>query len=292
MKRFALCLLCLLLVGTLIVANGRSSANGLSLFGTAAASPVERLVPKVLAVRPHDKLAFTEGLLLHAGALYESTGYYGQSTLRKVDLQTGKVLQQVPLQSIYFGEGLALAGNRLVQLTWREQAAFVYDVDTFALLGTFAYFNEGWGLCFDGSQFFQTDGSHNITARDPKTFQVIRQLAIQYDGSFVESLNELECAGDSLYANVWHTDHILRIDKQTGRVIAEIDASGLLAPKETCEAGTEGVLNGIAYDAQRDTFWITGKLWPWIFEVRFVPRPPTQPVQPAISPTPCDRSGG
>jgi glutamine cyclotransferase len=236
---------------------------------------VERLVPQVLSARPHDKTAFTEGLLLHDGSLYESTGLYGQSTLRQVDPQTGKVLRQTSLPRTYFGEGLALQGNRLVQLTWHEQVAFIYDLKTFATIGSFSYSGEGWGLCFDGAQFFQTDGSATIWVRDAATFQVVRQLSISLDSQPVTNLNELECVNDSLYVNVWHTNDILRIDKRSGQVTAQIDAAGLLTPEETAAAGTEGVLNGIAYDADHGTFLITGKLWPWLFEVRFIPRTPT-----------------
>jgi glutamine cyclotransferase len=265
-------LVCLLLVVPFIDCSNTKLLPG----QTPAPLPaVERLVPQVLSVRPHDKTAFTEGLLLHGDSLYESTGLYGQSTLRQVDPQTGKVLRQTPLSRTYFGEGLALQGNRLVQLTWHEQVAFVYDLKTFAIVGSFPYSGEGWGLCFDGAQFFQTDGSAAIFVRDAVTFQVARQLSISLGGKPVTNLNELECVDDSLYVNVWHTNNILRIDKRTGQVTAQIDAAGLLTPQETAAAGTEGVLNGIAYDADHGTFLITGKLWPWLFEVRFVPRKPT-----------------
>lgn len=258
--------------------------GGLGSVDTLAQTPsvpptVERLVPQVLSVRPHDTTAFTEGLLLYQGSLYESTGLYGQSTLRQVDPQTGKVLRQMALARTYFGEGLAQQGNRLVQLTWQEQVAFIYDINTLGAAGTFPYSGEGWGLCFDGNQFFQTDGSAMILIRDAKTFQMTQQLSISLDGKLVTNLNELECVADSLYVNVWHTNNILRIDKQTGRVTAQIDASGLLTPDETRAAGSEGVLNGIAYDADHDTFLITGKLWPHLFEVRFVARKPSLVVR-------------
>jgi glutamine cyclotransferase len=157
-------------------------------------------------------------------------------------------------------------------LTYHEQVAFIYDVDTFARLGELSYEGQGWGLCFDGKQFLMSDGSATIFVRDAATFAITRQFTVTLDSKPVAQLNELECVGDSLYSNVWYTDNILRIDPATGRVIAVIDAAGLLTPKEAADAGRDGVLNGIAYNPQRDTFWITGKLWPWMYEVRFVPR--------------------
>jgi glutaminyl-peptide cyclotransferase len=258
-----------------LIAAACSSVNVPSLLGTMSArAPVARLVPEVLAVRPHDTTSYTEGLVWHGGMLYESAGLYGKSSLRQVDPATGKVLRQLTIPDKYFAEGLALDGNRLVQLTWHEQVAFTYDVDTFARLGELSYEGEGWGLCFDGTQFFMSDGSPTIFVRDAATFAITRQFTVTLDGKPVAELNELECFDNSLYSNVWHTDNILRIDPATGRVTAVIDASGLLTPKEAAESGAEGVLNGIAYNAQRGTFWITGKLWPWMYEVRFVPRQP------------------
>lgn len=267
LKQWALLELILLLMSVDVSYAGNPPLPG----AIATSSPVDHLAVQVISKKPHDTTAFTEGLLWHTGLLYESAGLYGQSSVREVDPQTGKILRQINLPPQYFGEGLALADNRLIQLTWREQVAFVYDVNTFAQLGTLTYTGEGWGLCFDGRQFFQTDGSSTIVVRDAATFQVKQQLAIALDDQPVINLNELECVGDSLYANIWHTDHILRIEKDTGHVTAVIDASGLLTFQEMAQAGTEGVLNGIAYDSQHDTFLITGKLWPWVFEVRFVP---------------------
>jgi glutamine cyclotransferase len=265
-----------LLLAGLLLANAACSYPSIPALIQAAHIPihVEQLVPKILSVRPHDTAAYTEGLVWSGGMLYESAGLYGQSSLRQVDPDTGKVLRRLDLPAQYFGEGLALAGHRLVQLTWHEQVAFIYDVGTFANLGTFAYTGEGWGLCFDDQAFFRDDGSSVISVHDAATFQVTRQIPVTLEGGPVANLNELECVGDSLYANVWHTNNIMRIDKKSGLVTAVIDASGLLTPRETAAAGAEGVLNGIAYDSEQDTFFITGKLWPWMFEVRFVPRQP------------------
>lgn len=232
--------------------------------------PVEQLHPEVIATFPHDTRAFTEGLLFDRGLLYESTGEYGSSTVREVDPPSGKVLRTMALSPNLFGEGLALVNDRLIQITWREHTAFIYDRETFSQLGQISYAGEGWGLCFDGQWLYMSDGSSAITARDPQSLAVQKSLAVTLDNQPVQMINELECVDDVIYANVWHTDRILRIDKATGRVTGVIDASGLLTADEAARAGREGVLNGIAYNPQHDTFLITGKLWPKLFEVRFV----------------------
>jgi glutamine cyclotransferase len=242
----------------------------------------ERLRVQIHSVRPHDPSAFTQGLLIHDGFFYESTGLYGQSTLRKVDMQTGEVLQQLSLPAEFFAEGLALVGERLIQLTWREQVAFVYDLETFEQRETFTYIGEGWGLCYDQEtdELYMSNGSHVLYVRDPETFSAVRQLEIVLDDVPIRNLNELECVGDSIYANIWFSDQILRIDKQTGRITAIIDASNLLTPEEREAIGRAGTLNGIAYDAETERFFLTGKLWQWIFEVDFVPELPENYVTP------------
>ena len=233
----------------------------------------EQLVPKVLAVLPHDPSSFTEGLLWHNGFLYESSGLYAKSNLRKVDPQTGTVLQRVEDPTAVFGEGIALDGNRLLQLTWHEKIGYVYDLDTLTQVETISYDGEGWGICFDGGHFFMSNGSAYIFKRDSKTFAILGSLQVMQNGKPISQLNELECVGSSIYANVWMTDTILRINKTTGKVTGVIDASGLLTPQERAQAGSDGVLNGIAYDPDRDVFLITGKLWPKLFEVKFVSKP-------------------
>ncbi len=232
----------------------------------------EQLVPQVMAVYPHDQSSFTEGLVWHNGFLYESAGLYGQSNLRKVDLETGAVLQRVDDPPSVFGEGIALKGEDLFQLTWRENTGYIYDLSTLNRLGTISYDGEGWGLCFDGKYFFMSDGSASIFKRDPKTFAVLSTIPVLQEGKLIDQLNELECVGNSLYANVWKTNTILQINKASGKVTGVIDASGLLTPEETAQAGPEGVLNGIAYDPADDVFFITGKLWPKLFKVKFVPK--------------------
>jgi glutamine cyclotransferase len=242
----------------------------------------ERLRVQIHSVRPHDPSAFTQGLLIHDGFFYESTGLYGQSTLRKVDMQTGEVLQQLSLPAEFFAEGLALVGERLIQLTWREQVAFVYDLETFEQRETFTYIGEGWGLCYDQetNALYMSNGSHVLYVRDPETFSAVRQLEIMLDDVPIRNLNELECVGDSIYANIWFSDQILRIDKRTGRITAIIDASNLLTPEEREAIGRAGTLNGIAYDAETERFFLTGKLWQWLFEVDFVPELPENYVTP------------
>jgi glutaminyl-peptide cyclotransferase len=235
--------------------------------------PFEHLIPKVLAVYPHDTSAYTEGLILDQGAFYESAGQYGQSTLRKVDPTTGKILQMTSLDNKYFAEGLALVGNHLIMLSWREQTAFIFDRDTFKVVGTFTYDGEGWGLCYDGQHLYMSNGSSTIFERDPQSFAVTRQFTVTQDGAEVRNLNELECADGALYENVWFTDNILRIDKQTGRVTAVINAAGLLTTEERAKMASDAVLNGIAYDPSAQVFYITGKYWPKLFKVTFVPEP-------------------
>ncbi len=237
----------------------------------ALAQPPQALRVEVVATYPHDPRAFTQGLQLHDGALYESTGLIGRSSLRQVELASGTVLRRVELEPPLFGEGLAWADGELVQLTWRDGLALRWDPRTFARRGEWRYDGEGWGLCFDGTHLVQSDGSQRLFFRDPKTFAVVRTLAVTENGQPVHRLNELECVGDTIYANVWMTDRILAITPRNGMVRAVIDAGSLLSPAERAAAGSESILNGIAYDAGNDTFLLTGKQWPKLFRVRFVP---------------------
>lgn len=222
---------------------------------------------EVLAVYPHNPEAFTQGLLLEGGRFYESTGLYGASTLREVVPETGEVVRSVALDARYFGEGLALVGDRLIQLTWQEGEAFVYDLGTFGVLGTFTYEGEGWGLCFDGEALYMSDGSATLTKRDPESFEVLGTVEVTARGQPVEGLNELECAKGSVYANIFTTDYIVRIDPASGQVQRVVDASALLSAEERARLSRDAVLNGIAYNPESDTFYLTGKLWPKVFEV-------------------------
>lgn len=235
----------------------------------APAPAIEELRVRVVGKYPHAPDAFTQGLLWHGGALYESTGRYGRSSLRKVRLQDGKVLEERRLAPQLFGEGLARVDQRLIQLTWREGLAIVSDLETLEEHGRLAYSGEGWGLCFDGSALVMSDGSSILEVRDPDTMKLLREVRVLRNGDPVPRLNELECVGSDVYANVWQRDEILRIDRQTGRVTGSIDASDLLSWREAKRAD---VLNGIAYKPETRTFLLTGKLWPHVFEVELVPR--------------------
>lgn len=226
-----------------------------------------QLKVKIVNEYPHDRGAFTQGLLWHEGFLYESTGRNGRSGIRKVDLETGEVLKQRELPYRFFGEGLALVGKELVQLTWVGERAFFYDLQTFQIRGEAAYEGQGWGLCFDGNWLILSDGSDKLTFRDPRTLAVWKRIAVTLKGRPVSSLNELEYVKGTIYANVWQTDSIVQIDPGNGEVLAVIDASNLpYKPRRPAE----DVLNGIAYVRERETFLLTGKLWPSIYEVVFV----------------------
>jgi glutamine cyclotransferase len=215
---------------------------------------------------PHDRTAFTQGLLWHDGALYESTGLEGKSTIRRVDLASGKVLQQQRQTDEIFSEGLALTGNKLIQISWKNQRAFVYDLKTFEKLGEWSYQGEGWGLTSDGHDLIMSDGSQFLTWRDPQTFEEKKRVAVTLDGKPLRNLNELEWINGEVWANVWQTDYIARIDPQTGVVKSYLDCRNLLGAN--LRQGGEDVLNGIAYDPQSKRIFITGKLWPRLFEIK------------------------
>ena len=233
---------------------------------------VERLVPEVLNVYPHDDRAFTQGLLWHDGSLYESTGLRGYSTLRRVDIESGEPLETLSLDEAYFAEGLERVDDELIQLTWQAGIAFVYDLASFDLIDTIEYEGEGWGLCYDGRFLFMSDSSPYLSLRDADSFNLIVRAAVTYQGQIVPAqlLNELECVGEHIYANAWNTDFIFRIDKWTGDVTAVIDASALLTDAEKANLAGGSVLNGIAYNPESETFFITGKKWNKIFEVVFL----------------------
>jgi len=252
----------------------RLAALAIALTTSACSAAGNGALPlrvEVVETYPHDPAAFTQGLLVDdKGRLLESTGRYNSSDVRVVDVATGAVLDRTPLPGQFFGEGLAQVGNRLVQITWQERKALVFDAATLDLLSvTFDYDTEGWGLCHDGTRLVMSDGSSTLTFRAPDTFERTGSIGVTLGGTALDQLNELECAGGKVYANVWQTDTIVEIDPETGRVTAEIDASGLLSSEERAETD---VLNGIAKIPDKDTFYITGKLWPKLFEVRFVPR--------------------
>lgn len=224
---------------------------------------------RVIHTYPHDSRAYTQGLVYVDGHLYESTGLNGRSSLRMDDLETGRVLQTAPLADKYFGEGLATWGATLVQLTWQSHIAFVYDRFSFRLLRTFHYDGEGWGLTQDGRNLILSDGTASLRFFDPQTFHEVRRIVVKDQGTPVTQLNELEYVHGEIYANVWHTDRIARISPATGRVLGWIDLTGLLPPGSVSDP--EAVLNGIAYDSAHDRLFVTGKLWPKLFEIKVVP---------------------
>lgn len=217
----------------------------------------------------HDSSSYTQGLVWHEGFLYESAGQYGRSSLRKVDLETGKVLLSVPVAADYFAEGLALLDGRLYQLTWQENTGFVYDLNTFKRTGEFRYAGEGWGLTTDGKSLILSDGTNVIRFLDPSTFKVRRSIAVFNENNPsrpLREINELEYVKGEIYANVWQTDSIVRIDPNTGKLLGVIDMTGILPGKRPDEVNA--VLNGIAYDSERDRLFVTGKLWPKLFEIK------------------------
>ena len=225
---------------------------------------------QIVHTYPHDSNAFTQGLIYVDGHLYESTGLNGKSSLRMVDLNTGAVLQKYDLPAEYFGEGLTDWGSTLIQLTWKAHKAFVYDRFSFSILRTFEYPGEGWGLTHDSTQLILSDGTSSLRFLDPKSFREPRRIrVVDESGRAVDNLNELEFVHGEIYANIWHADKIARISPQTGKILGWIDLSGILDPREL--HGGDAVLNGIAYDPAADRLFITGKLWPKLFEIKLAP---------------------
>jgi glutamine cyclotransferase len=220
---------------------------------------------EVVNTYPHDPAAYTQGLVFSNGGFLESTGREGYSTLRRVEL-TGKVLEQVSIPRPYFAEGLALLNGKLYQLTWQQGVGFIYDAATFDKLGEFKYSGEGWGLTTDGRSLILSDGSSSIRFLDPVDFKVTKTISVVDRGRSIDSLNELELIQGEIYANIWHSDRIARIDPQNGQVKDWIDLTGLKELSGVSEE--EGVLNGIAYDEANGRLFVTGKLWPKLFEIR------------------------
>ena len=224
---------------------------------------------KVVNTYPHDRNAFTQGLIFENGVLYEGTGLRGHSTLRRVELETGDILQISELPSQFFGEGVTIYGDKLIQLTWRSNIGFVYDKGSFGLLREFNYPTEGWGITYDGERLIMSDGTSTLHFLDPETFEEIDRIKV-YDGDApVVRLNELEYIQGEIYANVWQTDRIVRIAPESGQVLGWIDLKGLLSSEDHDKP--VDVLNGIAYDAKNDRLFVTGKLWPKLFEIELIP---------------------
>lgn len=232
------------------------------------AAGVATLRPQVLAVSPHDPTAFTEGLEVRGASLIESTGLRGHSQLRELDPSTGAVRRAVPLPASVFGEGVTVTPTALWQLTWRDGVAYERDPTTWAVRREVPMDREGWGVCDAGGRLVTSDGSDELVFRDPTSFAPVGAVRVSAAGAPVAELNELECTPDGVWANVWRSDHLVRVDPGSGRVTAVVDAAGLLPPER--RAGAD-VLNGVAAVPGTDQFWLTGKLWPSTFRVRFVP---------------------
>jgi glutamine cyclotransferase len=233
----------------------------------ATAPPrVDKYSYDIINIYPHDPAAFTQGLLYHDGVLYESTGLNGQSSLRKVEIQTGRVLNRIDVPAQYFAEGLAMFGGQLFQLTWQTQIGFVYDPGSLQMVKSFNYIGEGWGLTNDGQSLIMSNGTNLISYLDPRTFEVRRVLAVNDESRPIANINELEYVKGQIFANIWQTERIARIDPQSGRLTGWIYLTGLLPAEDKIRP--VDVLNGIAYDEANDRLFVTGKLWPKLFEIK------------------------
>ncbi len=233
-------------------------------------SQTPRYTYRVINTYPHDPGAFTQGLVYLDGVLYEGTGLHGASSLRRVDLETGQVWQQYDLPGEYFGEGIAILNDKIYQLTWQSQTGFVYDLTTFELLDQFTYPSEGWGLTHDGTRLIMSDGTATLYFLDPQTLKFTGQVLVHDGPNSIARLNELEYVEGQVWANVWQTDWIARIDPDSGQVLGWIDLNGLLAPEDRTQP--VDVLNGIAYDAVGKRILVTGKWWPRLFEIEILPQ--------------------
>jgi glutamine cyclotransferase len=242
------------------------SLQGCSGPGNSDGIPVYSYI--VVNTYPHDRNAFTEGLVFDDGVLYEGTGRYGNSSLRRVELETGDVLQIRELSPEFFGEGITICGAKIIQLTWQSHVGFVYDKNTFGLLQDFHYPTEGWGITYDGDHIIMSDGTSTLHFLDPQTFDEVGQLEVLDSNGPVTNLNELEYVQGEIYANVWQTNEIAIIAPATGRVVGWADLEGLLTMEDLSEP--VDVLNGIAYDAATDRLFVTGKLWPKLFEIELI----------------------
>lgn len=258
--------------GVLLALALAGGACGWDAIDAASQGTAARSLPtfgySVVRTYPHDRDAFTQGLQYLDGHLYEGTGLVGRSSIRRVDLQTGAVAQRLDMAGPYFGEGITVLNGELFQLTWQSGLAFVYDSQTFELRRRFRYRGEGWGLTHDGTHLIMSDGTNVLRFLDPATFDERRRVYVSADGVPVLELNELEYIDGEVWANIWRTERVARVDPLSGHVTAWVDLAGLLSPQERLSVD---VLNGIAYDPDGDRLFVTGKLWPKIFEIRVGP---------------------
>lgn len=266
MKRLFPYLAFLLVAGA---CKNNNTADNDAIIVSNGIPPPSDLSYSVVSTYPHDTSYYTEGLQIYKGDLYESTGNYGESKLVKMDLNTGKPIKELSLDSLYFGEGLTVLNDTIYQMTYREKTGFVYDLN-FKTIRRFSYETEGWGMTTDGKNLIMSDGSSNLYYREPSTFRTLKIVGVSDNNGPVAMVNELEYIDGFIYANVWNTNYIIKIDPANGHVLARLDFSGILEkagkPAPNDEKG--GVLNGIAYDPATKNLLITGKLWPLIFEVK------------------------
>jgi glutaminyl-peptide cyclotransferase len=255
----------------------------LVLWALAWAAASRAAIPQygieIVHTYPHDPTAFTEGLFYLNGFLYESTGLEQHSSIRKVRLETGEVVQRVDIPAQYFGEGIVNWKNRLIGLTWKSQVGFVYDLATFKLQRQFHYEGEGWALTQDGKQIIMSDGTPQLRFLNPQTLKETGRITVTLAGKPIRYVNELEWVKGEIYANVWQTNWIVRIDPHTGNIVGLINLAGLLGPADQIQGQTD-VLNGIAYDEKRDRLFVTGKNWPKLFEIRLHPAGEVEPAAP------------
>jgi glutamine cyclotransferase len=223
---------------------------------------------KVVNSWPHHTGSFTQGLVFHDGYMYESTGQYGSSVLCRIELESGKIKKKVELDKEYFAEGMTIFGDKVYQLTWQSQRGFVYELKNFKRVVEFTYEGEGWGLTNDGQSLIMSDGTHKLRFLDPRTFRVLRTLEVYDHGQPLMQLNELEYVKGEIYANIWHSEKIVRIDPASGKILAWIDLTGLRKPEDG--EHTDNVLNGIAYDEKTDRLFVTGKRWTRVYEIQLI----------------------
>jgi glutamine cyclotransferase len=262
----------LVLIVAISVAGLQCNANSSAPVNTAATNntPVAKHGYQVVNAYPHDTGAFTQGLIFVDGKLYEGTGQEGRSSLREVELQSGRVLKKVDVPVPFFAEGITLLNDKIYQLTWQHQIGFIYNAQTLEKTGQFNYTGEGWGITNDGHSLIISDGSNRLRFLDPDSFRVTKTIAVTDGRTPVNELNELEYVNGEIYANIWHDQRIVTIDPQNGRVTGWIDLSGLLQPGAVQDE--EAVLNGIAYDQANKRLFVTGKLWPQLFEIKLKPQ--------------------
>ncbi|MBM7129272.1 glutaminyl-peptide cyclotransferase [Dyella mobilis] len=254
----------------------------LLLLGCANAAMAQDAIPvygyQIVQKYPHDTKAYTEGFFYLNGYFYEATGTVGESQVRKVDVKTGEVLQKLDLPPPDYGEGIVAWKNRLMELTWQSHHGFIYDLKTFKKLGTFEYPGEGWALTADNKHIYMSDGTPTIRVLDPATLKQVGQIDVTANGQPLHNLNELEWVKGQIYANVWLSNAIVRIDPASGKVVGVINLTGLAPKPGDTPDPTNDVLNGIAYDAKQDRLFVTGKRWPWIYEIKLVPPAVTSPA--------------